>query len=139
MGAFLWMAPGCSSDPNVEGAKLDLRNRDFDRALENIAEALARDPGNAEALELKGQVLQAQSAETSDPAEYMGMINEMLDAYDAAMAVDPGLDNSVSRSRIMAYADVFRKGIQAFNRAYGEPRRIRSGGGIFRTCRRDHA
>ena len=121
MGAFLCMAPGCSSDPNVEGAKLDLRNKDFDRALENIAEALARDPGNAEALELKGQVLQAQSAETSDPAEYMGMIHEMLDAYDAAMAADPALDNSVSRSRIMAYADVFRKGIQAFNRATENP------------------
>ncbi len=116
LGAFLWMAPGCSSDPNVEGAKLDLRNQDYDRALENIAEALERDPANAEAHELKGQVLQAQSAEVSDPDEYVGMVHDMITAYDAALAADPGLESSVSRSMTMAYADVFRKGIQAFNR-----------------------
>ena len=116
LGAFLWMAPGCSSDPNVEGAKLDLRNQDYDRALENIAEALERDPANAEAHELKGQVLQAQSAEVSDPDQYVGMVHDMITAYDAALAADPGLESSVSRSMTMAYADVFRKGIQAFNR-----------------------
>ncbi len=116
LGAFLWMAPGCSSDPNVEGAKLDLRNKDYDRALENIAEALARDPANAEAYELKGQVLQAQAAEVPDADEYMGVIHEMLEAYDAALAADPGLGNSVSNALTMAYADVFRKGVQAFNR-----------------------
>ena len=117
MGAFLWMAPACSSDPNVEGAKLDLRNKDYDRALENIAEALARNPDNADAHELKGQVLMAQSAETPDHGEYIGLIHEMLDAYDAALAADPGLDNTISHSQAMAYADVFRRGIQAFNRA----------------------
>ena len=116
LGAFLWMAPGCSSDPNVEGAKLDLRNQDYDRALENIAEALERDPANAEAHELKGQVLQAQSAEVSDPDQYVGMVHDMIMAYDAALAADPGLESSVSRSMTMAYADAFRKGIQAFNR-----------------------
>ena len=116
LGAFLWMAPGCSSDPNVEGAKLDLRNQDYDRALENIAEALERDPANAEAHELKGQVLQAQSGEVSDPDQYVGMVHDMIMAYDAALAADPGLESSVSRSMTMAYADAFRKGIQAFNR-----------------------
>ena len=116
LGAFLWMAPGCSSDPNVEGAKLDLRNQDYDRALENIAEALERDPANAEAHELKGQVLQAQSGEVSDPDQYVGMVHDMITAYDAALAADPGLESSVSRSMTMAYADAFRKGIQAFNR-----------------------
>ncbi len=116
LGAFLWMAPGCSSDPNVEGAKLDLRNKDYDRALENIAEALARDPANAEAYELKGQVLQAQSAEVADASEYLGMIHEMIEAYDQALTADPGLDNSVSNALNMAYAEVFRKGVQAFNR-----------------------
>ena len=131
MGAFLWMAPGCSSDPNVEGAKLDLRNKDYDRALENVAEALARNPDNAEAHELKGQILQAQSAETPDAAEYMGMIHEMLAAYDAAMAADPGLDNSVSRARTMAYVDVFRKGIQAFNRASENPDEFSVASGYF--------
>lgn len=131
MGAFLWMAPGCASDPNVEGAKLDLRNKDFDRALENIAEALARNPDNAEAHELKGQILMAQSAETPDHAEYMGLIHEMLDAYDSALAADPGLDNSVARSRTMAYADVFRKGIQAFNRAAETPDEFQTAADYF--------
>lgn len=131
VGAFLWMAPGCSSDPNVEGAKLDLRNQDYDRALENIAEALARNPDNAEALELKGQVLMAQSANISDSEEYVGLIHEMLDAYDSALAADPGLENSIGRSRTMAYADVFRKGIQAFNRASEDREEFRTAADYF--------
>ena len=64
LGGFLIMgANGCSSDPNVEGAKLDLRNKDYDRALENIDKALQNDPQNAEAYYLKGQVLQEMLGE----------------------------------------------------------------------------
>ena len=53
----LFGADGCSSDPNVEGAKLDLRNKDYDRALQNLETALQTDPDNVDALELKGRVI----------------------------------------------------------------------------------
>ncbi|NBW94064.1 MAG: hypothetical protein EBR20_06845, partial [Bacteroidetes bacterium] len=57
-------ADGCSSDPNVEGAKLDLRNQDYDRALGNLETALENNPQNAEAYELKGRVLSEKAFAT---------------------------------------------------------------------------
>ena len=65
-GFLLIAADGCSSDPNVEGAKLDLKNKDYDRAMENIGKALESNPENAEALELKGQILQEQAFAVQD-------------------------------------------------------------------------
>ena len=49
-------ADGCSSDPNVEGARLDLRNGEYDRALTNVDEALATNPDNVDALVLKNEI-----------------------------------------------------------------------------------
>ena len=62
VGGMLTMGAGCSSDPNVEGAKLDLRNKDYDRAIVNLDKAIETNPGNHEAYFLKGQVYQEMSA-----------------------------------------------------------------------------
>ena len=61
---FAGGADGCSSDPNVEGAKLDLRNGDYERALENVDEALATNPDNVEALQLRVEILRQQYENT---------------------------------------------------------------------------
>ena len=61
-------ADGCSSDPNVEGAKLDLNNGEYDRALTNIDEALATDPDNVDALVLKTEVYRRQYEATPGEA-----------------------------------------------------------------------
>lgn len=53
-------ADGCSSDPNVEGAKLDLRNGDYAAALGNLDTALETDPSNAEALLLRVETRRQQ-------------------------------------------------------------------------------
>ena len=63
-------ADGCSSDPNVEGAKLDLRNQDYDRALRNLETALENNPQNAEAYELKGRVLSEKAFSTSEQDKF---------------------------------------------------------------------
>lgn len=49
-------ADGCSSDPNVEGAKLDMNNGEYDRAITNINEALTTNPDNVDALILKNEI-----------------------------------------------------------------------------------
>ena len=78
---LLVAADGCSSDPNVEGAKLDLRNKQYDKALENLAIALTTNPDNAQALELKGRVLSEKAFETPDVDEHTALIKEMLETY----------------------------------------------------------
>lgn len=109
-------ADGCSSDPNVEGAKLDLNNKDYDRALQNLETAIENNPANAEAYELKGRVLSEQAFATEDPAEHTRMILEMIDAYEKALELDPLLEPEVTRALRFAYASEFQRGIQAFNR-----------------------
>lgn len=105
-------ADGCSSDPHVEGAKLDLRNKDYDRALENLETALASNPENAEAHKLKGDVLQEKASTVTDPAEHSALVDEMIEAY--GRATELGLD--VSREMALAYYKEFDLGGKAFNR-----------------------
>ena len=117
IGAFLFIgADGCSSDPNGEGAKLDLRNQDYDRALQNLETALEKDPANSEALELKGRVLSQKAFAIMDQAEHIDLIHQMVDAFTAAKNIDPLLDETVTNSMRFAYASEFTRGIQAFNR-----------------------
>lgn len=115
-GLLLMGADGCASDPNVEGAKLDLRNKDYDRALENVNTALESNPDNAEALELKGRILQEQLATVEDPARHTELVQEMVDSYERAVELDPSLSEDVTQRLRLAYFNEFQRGGQAFNR-----------------------
>lgn len=121
LGGFLLTgADGCSSDPNVEGAKLDLRNKDYDRALENIEAALERNPQNAEAFYLKGQVLQEKAANVEGVEAYNEAVTNMTAAYNQAAELDPKLQADISQRLRMAYYNVFQKGIQSFNKGQND-------------------
>jgi len=117
LGGFLLIgAPGCSSDPNVEGAKLDLKNKDYDRALENIAKALDTDSENAEAHELKGQILQEKAFGIPDVEQHGALLEEMMTAYHRTVELDPERNATVENQLKIAYFNEFNRGIQAFNR-----------------------
>lgn len=85
-GGVMLMVAGCSSDPNVEGAKLDLRNQNYDQALNNIETALENNPQNAEAWSVKGDIHQQQiQALSGDPERRTEVIQEMVEAYNSAL------------------------------------------------------
>lgn len=113
---LLTAADGCSSDPNVEGAKLDLRNKDYDRALNNLDTALETNPQNAEAYQLKGQVLSEMAFATEDPVEHKRLLMDMQESFENAVQYDPTLEEQVTRSMRIAYANEFQRAVQAFNR-----------------------
>lgn len=125
-GILLMGANGCSSDPNIEGAKLDLRNQDFDRALENVNTALERDPDNAEGHELKGRILQEQAETIEEPSQHRQVVQDMLAAYNRAVELEPAYQDDISQRLRLAYYNEFRRGVEAFNRgsddsaAFGE-------------------
>ncbi|ARA92596.1 MAG: tetratricopeptide repeat protein [Bacteroidetes bacterium] len=112
VGAFLAAGAGCSSDPNVEGAKLDLRNKDYDRALENVNEALARNPENMEAWDLKGQILQEQLSTVDDVEQHSQLVEEMVEAYQRAKELGAGDD--VDQRLRLAFYNEFQRGFRAF-------------------------
>jgi tetratricopeptide (TPR) repeat protein len=117
LALFVVAADGCSSDPNVEGAKLDLRNQDYDRALINIDKALASDPDNAEAYKLRGDVYAAMIADETDPAERAEQTREMVQAYSRAGELDPELRAETDRQLQIAYINAYQRGVQAYNAA----------------------
>jgi tetratricopeptide (TPR) repeat protein len=106
----------CSSDPNVEGAKLDLNNKDYDRALQNVETALERNPANAEALELKGRILQEMAFAVTDTDEHTRLVRDMVTAFNRAMEHAPAKQEDITQRLRLAYYNEFQRGIQAFNR-----------------------
>ncbi len=115
--AVLVGADGCSSDPNVEGAKLDLRNKDLDRALENVAKALERDSANAEAHLLKGQILQELFLEEPELADRQAFVKEMREAFGRSVELDSTGAEEVRRRMQAAYTREFYRGIEVYNDA----------------------
>ncbi len=120
IGLFLVLAGpgGCSGDPNIEGAKLDLRNKDYARALENVEKALQRDPQNAEAYELKGRIILdiLTNQQNLDPEARQDTVRAMVAAFQKAVELDPKLQESVLNQLRFAYVREFQNGVNAFNR-----------------------
>ncbi len=114
-GGLVLAGAGCSSDPNVEGAKLNLRNRDYAAALTNVNAALAKNPANAEALDIKGQILLAQALAATDAAESGRLGAQAAEAYRAAASADPKRAEASANAVGQIYAQLFTRGVTAFN------------------------
>lgn len=115
------MGAGCSSDPNVEGAKLDLRNKDYDRALVNLNKALETNPSNYEAYLLKGEVYQEMASEESDVVKHTELVGNMQEAYDMAKQNAPAGDmatrDDVNQRIALAWYSEYQRGLAAYNRS----------------------
>jgi tetratricopeptide (TPR) repeat protein len=137
LGGFILIgADGCSSDPNVEGAKLDLKNKDYERAMSNLETALEADPDNVDALELKGQVIAEMILTMRDVDEHTELLIEMLDAYDRALILDPTLEESITQALRIAYSNEFTMGAQAFNRGRNDEAEFSNSAAFFKNAGR---
>ena len=103
-------ADGCSSDPNVESAKLALRQENFDEAVEQLNIALETNPENLEALTLKVQVLGTQM-EKAALMQRGAIVPELRSAAETAMRVAPA-DPDVIQMTDYAWAMLMRSGNQ---------------------------
>ena len=117
--ALLGGADGCSSDPNIEGAKLYIRSEDYTSALANLETALAENPDNAEALALKGRVLQLQAKDIADPMERHPMVEQMMAALNRADALAPD-DDDVAFTRLSAWAEEMTSGGRLLQNSGGD-------------------
>ena len=75
-------ADGCGSDPNVTGAKLEMKNQDYDRVLELTAAALETDPDNEEAHFIRGEAYRMKAESMDDAAQRADLLAEMTQAYN---------------------------------------------------------
>jgi tetratricopeptide (TPR) repeat protein len=120
IASLFTMGAGCSSDPNVEGAKLDLRNKDFDRALINLNKALETNPANYEAYLLKGQAYQEMASVESDVEKHTELIGLMQEAYDGCLqnlpAEETAMRDEISQRSALAWYSEYQRGLASYNR-----------------------
>ncbi|MDX1419775.1 MAG: tetratricopeptide repeat protein [Rubricoccaceae bacterium] len=117
-------ADGCSSDPDVEGAKLYIRNEEYDQALTNLNRALETNPDNAEALSLKAEVLRLQADGLPQPPERRPLYEEMVGALERAAALDPTMaepSGIATITRMNAWAKEMNQGGTLLRRSGSDP------------------
>lgn len=82
------IAVGCApSDPFFETAKLNLKNGDYDKAVESINTAISNNPSNADAYTFKGNLLFEQAQKIAKPSERLPIYEEMRTAYKTAISI----------------------------------------------------
>ncbi|MCY4170319.1 MAG: tetratricopeptide repeat protein [Bacteroidetes bacterium] len=111
------IATGCGSNPNIEGARLELRNKDYPRALRNINRALINDPDNSEALVVKGDIIAEMLSDVSNETQRTEYIGELNGAYAQAVLLDPDHLAYITRQRSTLYANEFGLAMETFKDA----------------------
>ena len=114
---ILAAADGCGSDPNVEGARLDLRNKDYDRALTNINKALENNPDNLDALVLKGDIIFEMLPDVYDQDERTAYIGELLGAYAQSVMLDSANAPHKDRQLAILYVNEFTSAMAIYEDA----------------------
>ncbi len=114
---ILVVSSGCRSNPNIEGARLDLRNKDYQRALTNINRALENEPNNAEAFLLKGDILSEMLPQVLDEAERAEYFGELMGAYSEAVRLNPEHQLHVSRQHSALYRNEFALAMETYRDA----------------------
>lgn len=101
-------ADGCSSDPNVESAKLALRQENYTEAIDQLNRALETNPENVEALTLKIRVLGTQMSEAATLRKGP-IVADLREATETALRVAPA-DEEVIQMGDYAWAVLMQGG-----------------------------
>lgn len=79
---------GCSGgDPNIETARLNVKNQEYDKALEAVNKAIEANEDNAYAYYYKGFIHSEQVRGVSDPAKRRDIYDSMTQAWSKAKEV----------------------------------------------------
>lgn len=113
-------ADGCAGDPNVEGAKLYLRQGEFDQALERLDVALQANPANVDALLLKVDVLGAKAEKSTNAVEQSEILQMAATTLTSARQVAPD-DPRVGQKAITIWALGVNKGNTALRAEGTDP------------------
>ena len=122
-------ADGCSSDPNVEGARLYIRNGELTDAAASLDRALAANADNVQALTLRAEVRRRQADAATDAAARQGFLDQMAADVQRAHTLAP-TDAEVNQERLQGWALAVTKGNQALTNSAVEPSVAQ---GLFRT------
>ncbi len=113
-------ADGCSSDPNVEGARLYIRNNDLPSAATALDRALTANPDNATAVALRAEVRRRQADAATDATERQALVDQMTADLQRATTLAPD-DADVRVTRINGWVLAITKGNAALTNQAVDP------------------
>ena len=82
--ATIGLIASCAKDPNIESAKLNLKQGDYNATLESLDKALAQDSTNATAYYFKGVAYSELANDTSDMEVKNEYFTKMKDSFGKA-------------------------------------------------------
>lgn len=119
----MMVAACAASDPNIETAKLNIKNGEFDKALEATQQAIDQNDGfSPEGYYYKADVLSRMAQRERDVAKRAPLYEEMVAAYDSAIVqykrqdVNSGFDIIIETRVINTWADEYNAGITVAQR-----------------------
>ncbi|MEP0549052.1 MAG: tetratricopeptide repeat protein [Rhodothermales bacterium] len=113
-------ADSCGSDPNVTGAKLEMKNQDYDRVLELTAAAIEADPDNEEAYFIRGEAYRMKAEAMDDASQRADLLAEMTQAYNRSLELGHAPAEIENRLQV-AWGAEMNYGARAFRRAAEDP------------------
>jgi tetratricopeptide (TPR) repeat protein len=116
LGSYLMMGvAGCAGDPNVEGGKLNLQNKDYAKALENFEKAITTNPSNGEAWKFKAQALLEIAKAEKNPVLRAASYTKMAEAVGKVKTLLPAMAKEVGTYQLAAWATEINDGVNSFN------------------------
>ena len=120
-GGLTTMGAGCSGNSDIESARLNLRSGDLPAALANVEKALLADRTNAEALQIKGQILAQQATRPGlSVTEAADKARASVEAY-RLLAQNPAKTALANEGISRLYGSFYSRGANYFNRGVQSP------------------
>jgi len=129
--AGLTFIVGCAAgDPNIAGARMEMRTGDYQRALELTEAALEADPNNAQAYMVRGDIYLAMADGATQEERRTEYTRNMMEAYQRAQQLDPS-DQLLEVKLMQAYGQQMNMGAAAFGEGAEDPVRYRDAASAF--------
>ncbi|MCA0268987.1 MAG: tetratricopeptide repeat protein [Bacteroidetes bacterium] len=121
-GGLTTMGAGCAGgDSNIESARLNMRTGDLTAALGNVDAALRINPANAEALEIKGQILSMQATKPGTPIAEAGEKARAAAETYRTLAQNPAKANVAATGLGRLYGSFYNQAVSYFQRGTANP------------------
>lgn len=104
LSSLLFTAFECAS-PEIEGAKLYIQRKQWDKAVEQLNKEVEKNPKSDEGYKLLGDVYKNQEK-----------YDLMLDAYNKSLGISNRFQKEIDFNKKVSWADCFNKAIAYYNR-----------------------
>jgi tetratricopeptide (TPR) repeat protein len=117
LSAIVLFAACAVTDPNIETAKLNVKNGEFDKAVESVGKAIETNPANAEAYEYRGNILGEMAQKKNNPSDRTELYKQMLQDYSKANELNKGTPNEaksllMDNNLVRYWANEFNAGVK---------------------------